>query len=207
MPSIALNDFKEAMNDMCRPNRFKVMFSEVPSGVDFFAEDDFYFVKACSIPGKTIGEVDLNWCGYKYKIAGDPTFADVTVTFLNHIEEDGSSKLRDQFEQWLNVISNDGSNVRAVADDYKCKVIIEQLDGEGDTVQSYSLWNAHPKDLSEIALSMDTTDAVEEFNVVFSYSYYTTGEDQESGGNTTAAEQTRATPKANFTPQLSPARF
>ena len=178
---IDLQAFKSALYDICRPNRFTVQWDD-PATLDS-NQTDAFFLKACSIPGKTIGEIDLNWCGYKYKIAGDPTFGDVTMTFYNSINAAGDTPIRDYFEQWLNLITDDESNVRAVADKYKTTVIIEQLDGNGNSVQTYKLWFAHPKDISEIALAMDTNDTVEEFNVIFSFSYFTTGEDPEVGGN------------------------
>jgi hypothetical protein len=81
--------------------------------------------------------------------------------------------LRDRFLIWLNAISNDTTNNRANHDLYKCGVDICQLDGSGAAIRTYSLQFAHPKDVSEIALAMDSTDSVEEFTVVFSYSYFT----------------------------------
>lgn len=187
MASIKLSDFKEALNDICRPNRFAVRFSGIDSAaMDVsFNEEDYFFVKAASIPGKTMGEVDLNWNGYKYKIAGDPSFNDVTVTFYNEIPKGGTDSSHDKFLTWLNRISADEENIRTIHSEYKCSVHIMQLDGEGEVLKTYTLEHAHPKDVSEIALSMDSTDSVEEFNVVFSYSYFTWGDgDQtEVGGN------------------------
>lgn len=177
--SIALGDFKENLRDICRPNRFQVNLSgNIPDSL--FDPTDFFFVKACSIPGKTLGEIELGWGGYKYKIAGDPTFNDVTVTFLNEISRNGNST-HDKFLEWMNLISTDTSNTRMIHSEYKCNVNIFQLDFNGDVVGTYVLEHAHPKDISEIALSMDSNDTVEEFNVVFSYSYFTWGAGDQSG--------------------------
>ena len=170
MPNINLEGFKSNLFDICRPNRF--MISITTGGLDFgFIEDDYYFVKGASIPGKTLGEIELNWQGHKYKVAGDPSFNDVTVTILNN-NADGGESVRDKFENWFHNISDDPANLRANHKDYKCTVHIHQLDGQGEIIKTYDLINAHPKELSDIELSMDSTDAVEEFTVVFSYSYF-----------------------------------
>lgn len=186
MPNISLESFKGNLFDICRPNRFMI---SITSEMDFgFGDEDYYFVKGASIPGKTLGEIELNWQGHKYKVAGDPSFNDVTVTILNNMTE-GSENVRDKFENWFHTISDDPANIRAVHSDYKCTVNIHQLDGQGNVYKTYNLINAHPKELGDIELSMDSSDAVEEFTVVFSYSYFeieggsATGDSGQTAGN------------------------
>ena len=173
MPLTNLEAFKYNLYDICRPNRFKVSFT----GKNTFGlnEADYYMVKGASLPGKTLGEIDLNWMGMKYKIAGDATFEDITITFWNDIPVPGGTPVRTKFINWMNTISNDAANTKGNHLLYKCTVVIEQLDGMGLTTQKYSLINAHPKELSSIELSMDNPDTMEEFTVSFSYSYVETG--------------------------------
>lgn len=170
MPYINLESFKATLYDICRPNRFMVSFDF--EGVTF-DDEDYYFVKSASLPGKTFGEIELNWQGYKYKVAGDPAFNDITITFYHNIPKEGMS-LRDKLEAWLELISVDSTNVREIHENYKGTINVEQLDGQGEPFKTYRLQHAHPKEISDIELSMDSTDAVEEFTVTFSYSYFTT---------------------------------
>lgn len=178
MPDLNLEAFKTNLYDICRPNRFKVSIDVLDTTIAF-ADTDYYFVKGASLPGKTLGEVELNWQGHKYKLVGDPTFSDVTITFWNNYEENGEN-VRDTFEKWFALSSEDDTNVRGLHTAYKCSVYIEQINNKGDTIKCYKLVNAHPKELSDIELSMDTTDAVEEFTVVFSYSYVDIGDTKDS---------------------------
>lgn len=169
MPSIVLEDFKTSLYDLCRPNRFQVAidYPEIS-----FEEKDYFLVKATTIPDKSFGEIELNWHGYKYKVAGDPVFNDITVTFYHDIVKSGEST-RDKFEKWMKFISNDETNIKSIHNQYKCKLYIQQLDGKGNIVKTYIVECAHPREISNIELSMDNTDQVEEFTVTFSYSFYT----------------------------------
>ena len=189
MPSSILEDFKGNLNDICRPNRFTVSIRSDNSNIDF-GDEDYFFVKGCSIPGKTMGEIELNWMGHKYKVAGDPTFNDVTITFLNDLPATTDEfSVRNKFETWFSLISEDPSNIRTIHSDYKATVFINQLNGKNEVVNTYKLINAHPKELGDIELSMESTDAVEEFTVVFSYSYVEYGDDDgQSSGSSEVAE-------------------
>lgn len=199
MPQADLESFKANLLDLARPNRFMIAIEEEDNNFGF-SDDDWYFCKACSIPGKTMGEIELNWQGHKYKLAGDPTFNDVTVTFWNNIEEDGEETVRDKFENWFHNISDDPANIREVHNKYKCSVFIKQLDGQNNVIKTYKLVNAHPKDLGEIELSMESVDTVEEFTVVFSYSYFEIDNDStESAGNPNIAVPTTLTTPTGIT--------
>lgn len=169
MPLLQLDAFKANLNDIAKPNRFYVQFTGDPVNLN---EADYYFVKGAAIPGKSFGEIELNWMGYKYKIAGDPVFNDINITFYNDIPYPGMTSIREKFINWMNMISNDASNIRASHLSYKCSIVIHQLNSAGMPAQSYTLVNAHPKDMSDIDLNMDSVDSLEEFTVSFSYSSF-----------------------------------
>lgn len=168
MSTIKLEAFKTALIDICRPNRFFVSINYNDSN---FNEEDFWFVKSCSIPDKVLGEIELGWQGYKYKVAGDVIFNDVNITFHNCILHDGTT-LRDKFERWMMLISHDNKNIKTAHFDYKGTVNIQQVDGTGKIIATYTLEHAHPKELSAVELSMDSTDSTEEFSVTFSFSFF-----------------------------------
>lgn len=182
MPDVKLESFKSNLLDLARPNRFLVRIEEEENTFGF-EDDDWYFVKTASIPGKTMGEIELNWVGHKYKIAGDPTFNDVTITFWNNEEEDGVETVRDKFIKWFSTTSDDPNNVRETHNKYKCTVYIQQLNGQNAIMKTYKLMFAHPKEMSDIELSMESTDAAEDFTVVFSYSYFEIANEAGDGSN------------------------
>ena len=51
--------------------------------------------------------------------------------------------------------------------------LVKQLGRNGDTLRLYNFVGLFPTNVSEIALSMDTTDTIEEFTVEFQVLYWT----------------------------------
>ena len=52
-------------------------------------------------------------------------------------------------------------------------IIIQQLDRGETVLKTYTLINAFPVSLGEIAVSYDTNDSIEDFTIDFAYEYYT----------------------------------
>ena len=165
MADISLSGFKSRVADVARPNRFLLNFSP-PSGGD--SETLSFLVKGTQLPGRTIGELILNWQGMQAKLAGDPTFEDFTVTFLN----DYGMVARTTIENWLRLIANQNSNERASQNMYKTEAIVQQLGRTGEVLGSYRLIGFFPKSLDPIDLNMESSDTVSEFNVTFSIDYF-----------------------------------
>jgi hypothetical protein len=79
-------------------------------------------------------------------------------------------------EQWMNGISrltNGSGEVDPTM--YTADALVKQLDRNGDTLRLYNFVGLFPTNVSEIALSMDTTDTIEEFTVEFQVLYWTVG--------------------------------
>jgi hypothetical protein len=180
MPDITLAGFQNALSDVCRPNRFYVSI-DPPIDLEDFQEDDFILVKGASLPGRSIGEHEQWWQGERYKILCDSTYDDVTITFWNNYDDSGAN-LRDKFEDWMNLIASDEDNIRGNHSDVKGEVNISQLGRDGTLLKTYTLKHSQPKAVGDIELSMDNTDQVEEFTVIFSYSYFTTDSSDGSQG-------------------------
>ena len=86
-------------------------------------------------------------------------------------------------EQWMNGISrltNGSGEVNPT--DYTADAVVNQLDRNGGTLRTYNFIGLFPTNVSEIPLSMDTTDTIEEFTVEFQVLYWTVG----AGGDSSA---------------------
>jgi hypothetical protein len=59
--------------------------------------------------------------------------------------------------------------------DYKADMIIEQLDKSGVTVKRYDFKGTFPTNVSEIAVSYDTENEIEEFEVELQVDYWESG--------------------------------
>jgi hypothetical protein len=181
MAELSLKKFKSNVTDVARPNRFWVALGDpanaiITSGADNNAslspwkEYHEFLAKSASLPGRTIGNIEINWQGMKYNIAGDPTFDDITLTFINNYEWD----LRSFFENWLEVMAQMDSNERSQPGAYKSDVIQLQQLGRtsSDVLATYRLIGAYPVTIAAIDLSQDSNDSMEEISVTLKYDYF-----------------------------------
>ena len=128
-----------------------------------------FMVKAAALPASNITPVEVPFRGRILKVAGERTFDSWTVTVLN----DADFKTRTVMEQWMNGISrltNGSGEVNPT--DYTADAEVTQLDRNGGELRKYEFIGLFPTNISEIALSMDTTDTIEEFTVEFQVLYW-----------------------------------
>jgi hypothetical protein len=136
-----------------------------------------FMVKAANLPASNITPVEVPFRGRVLKVAGERTFDSWTVTVLN----DADFKLRTVMEQWMNGISrltNGSGEVNPT--DYTADAKVDQLDRNGGILRTYNFVGLFPTNVSEIALSMDTTDTIEEFTVEFQVLYWNIAEGSDS---------------------------
>ena len=177
-----ITEFKGALTgDGARPNMFQVTIDNPVEQLGNFKTP--FLVKVAEIPAATIGEIQLFYQGRPVKYAGDRTFADWTVTIIN----DEGFLLRNAFEEWSNLIADLGTNLGATDPSaYMTNAKVYQL-GRGSTPSSkdntgtsnavlkeYEFIDIFPTNVSQIDLSYDSSDTIEEFTVEFqvqSFSY------------------------------------
>ena len=71
--------------------------------------------------------------------------------------------------------------------------LVVQYGKEGDEIRSYKLVGAWPNSISPIGLNWESVNAIEEFNVAFSYDYWepvVESSDKKAGGINTYGAQT-----------------
>jgi hypothetical protein len=183
-----LTDFKKALkNGGARPNLFEVNITP-PNGnlVDFGGsgnKDNLSMLcKSAALPASNIAPIDVPFRGRIFKVAGDRTFDTWTITIIN--DEDFS--LRRAMENWMQKISQyqDGSG-DTNPNDYMANAVVTQLGrskssvgpginkGEGlRSVARYKFYDIFPTNISQIDLSYDTSDTIEEFTVEFQVQWW-----------------------------------
>ena len=137
-------------------------------------------VKAAQVPAFTIGTIEVPYkAGRRIKIPGDRTFADWTVTVIN----DENHTARRAFTAWIEMISkgNYNSPTKSSVNNYYTDLTVSQLNGNGNSIRTYSLINSFPTDVSAVDLSMDSTDTLSEFTVTFQYQYLVAGTETQVG--------------------------
>ena len=175
-----ITDFKQKLvGGGARPNLFEVNL-QFPRGAKIEGaanNSDRFLVKAAALPASNIGPIEVPFRGRILKIAGDRTFDTWTVTILN----DTNFTLRSAFERWMNLINNHNDATGLVnPDDYMKDAYVYQLARDGSTLRSYHFFDVFPTNISQIDLSYETTDAIEEFTVEFQVQWW---EAEDTQGN------------------------
>lgn len=194
-----------------RPNLFEVdipafptsaLESENPAQWGSTVQETFRFLcKAAALPASNIAPIDVPFRGRILKVAGDRTFDTWTVTVIN----DEDFILRTQFEAWMNSISKlDNASGATNPSSYMTDAYVYQLGrgynsgkfsttsdgtdaaGAGGNVsspklRSYRFYDIFPSNVSQIDLSYDTGDTIEEFTVEFQVQYWTAGDSDVAG--------------------------
>ena len=154
-----------------RPNLFEVeiAFPNETAIDNDTKENSRFLIKAAALPASNITPIDVNFRGRILKIAGDRTFDTWTVTVLNDVD----FSIRSAFEKWMNLINkmedNTGEQDPAI---YQPDAYVHQLDRDGSTLRTYKFHDVFPTQVSQIDLSYETTDAIEEFTVEFQVQWW-----------------------------------
>jgi len=154
-----------------RPNLFEVAlaFPGIAPADNNVLDKARFLVKAAALPASNVAPIDVPFRGRILKIAGDRTFDTWTVTVIN----DTDFAIRGAFEKWMNAINN-------VADatgesnplNYKSDAYVFQLNREGETIRTYRFYDVFPTNVSQIELSYDSSDTLEEFTVELQVQYW-----------------------------------
>ena len=173
----SISQFKAALiGGGARPNLFEVELTTLPAGISWDADNFRYMCKAAQLPASTIANIDVPFRGRIFKVAGDRTIDQWSVTVIN----DEGFKLRNAFEEWVDLIAKLDNNLGATDPTaYMTNAKVYQL-GRGSSPQSqtnagsanavlkeYEFIDIFPTTVSAIDLSYDSSDAIEEFTVDF----------------------------------------
>ena len=182
IPVKTISQFKsQLLGGGARPNLFEVQIPEFPSAVgnvwgDLEQRHLTYLCKASALPAQNIASIDVPFRGRTFKVAGDRTIDNWSVTIIN----DQRFNLRTAFEQWTEAIAKLDNNMGTVnPNTYMTDAYIYQL-GRGATKEAatnagdnsailatYKFIDIWPITVGDIALSYDTGDTIEEFDVEF----------------------------------------
>jgi hypothetical protein len=157
-----VDDFKSNFIAGARPNLYRFEIQDIPEKLTFLA-------KSTQMPGATVGTIEYPFLNRKIKLAGDPTFEDLTVT----ISLDTDFAVKNELEEWLASINkNDEVTGAENINDYKKEATIIQLDAKGSEIAEYKYVGLYPNNMAPVEMSFETNDTVSEYTVTFSYDYW-----------------------------------
>tara|TARA_B100001173_G_scaffold311757_1_gene330046 strand:+ start:95 stop:685 length:591 start_codon:yes stop_codon:yes gene_type:complete len=179
----SISQFKSALiGGGARPNLFEVELTTLPAGIAWDAENFRFMCKAANLPASNIANVDVPFRGRIFKVAGDRTIDTWTITIIN----DEGFALRTAMEEWMNEIAKLENNLGATDPAaYMTNATVFQL-GRGSVASSknnagdsnvvlaeYEFIDIFPTEVSQIDLSYDSSDTIEEFTVTFQVQSFT----------------------------------
>ena len=175
--AFALSTFQTALaSGGARPSLFELQISKVPTLTTVLDLANIkYYCNVSALPPLTVTPIERQYFGRTVKIPGDMVFGDLTTTI---IMTNGGDE-RTELEIWMNEINKTGDNLMNVdhstASGFGGTVKLHQYGKDGDTTPKHTITfvDCWPSVVGEIALSYDTASDIEQFDVTWSYNYYT----------------------------------
>ena len=170
---MAIQDFKSVLAGAgARANQFRVILTFpnwVPTGPLATLQAGF-LVTASSLPASTLSTTPVVYRGRTIPYAGERQFSPWSVNVLN----DTNFVIRNALETWQQGINqNETNRGRVAANQYQCNAIVQQLDRNDVVLKQYQMIDIWPSNIGDIPLNYSQNDVIEEFPVVFEYSYWT----------------------------------
>ena len=133
---------------------------------------------AAQLPSSTIEPISILYRGRPVNFAGERTFQPWTVTIYN----DTTFGVRNALEQWQSGIQNyDTTSGRVNPEDYQVDLQVHQLDRSGAIIKTYTFVDAYPTTISAIGLDYEQQNAIEQFDIEFTYNFFTSNTGASSG--------------------------
>jgi len=174
MPLRTISQFKTALGGGgVRPNLFEVRM-DASNLTDFMggvpAENLAFMCKAAALPAQNVASIDVPFRGRQFKVAGDRTIDNWTITVIN----DENFAVRNAMERWSQSIVDLATNQGQIAPtNYMSSADVFQYSrqkGDGESVgvlKQYRFIDIFPVTVGDIALSYESGDTIEEFDVEF----------------------------------------
>lgn len=159
---MSINNFKSRVQDVARANRFEVQGNILGNDISFLA-------KGASLPGATLGVMEVPYQGRMVKLAGDRTYDDWDITVYQANDGD----IRRRIDDWMSKALTHESNIGALAHaQYKEDLTVRQLDRAGGTIIRFKMIGCVPTVIGPLDLAWDTNDTPAEFTLTLAYDYY-----------------------------------
>ena len=168
----SINDFKaNLIGGGARANQFRVTITAPPGiAIGLDVRRTSFMCKGTNLPAQELTPIEVPFRGRKIYIAGDREFAETwTTTFIN----DTDFMVRNALERWSNGINDLALNTGVVDPaDYQTDLTVEQLDRDDTILKTYIFRSAWPVNISQIELTSEAADALEEFECTWRYQHF-----------------------------------
>ena len=168
----SINDFKaNLIGGGARANQFRVTITPPPGiAIGLDVRRTSFMCKGTNLPAQELTPIEVPFRGRKIYIAGDREFSETwTTTFIN----DTDFMIRNALERWSNGINDLALNTGVVDPaDYQTDLTVEQLDRDDTILKTYIFRSAWPVNISQIELTSEAADTLEEFECTWRYQHF-----------------------------------
>jgi len=167
-----IDSFRNNLKSIVRPNRFLVnVFPPSSLTEEISTEDLKFYATSATIPDRAFNEIELKYYGMTYKMPAAEIIQDLVINFL--YDEDW--EVRQLFEDWAQLVNNRNDAKKGFLKDLydECHIDVNQLDLQGNIIQTYIFKYCYPKHVDQTELNQETPDTIATFQVTFGYSYWT----------------------------------
>ena len=168
----SINDFKaNLIGGGARANQFRVTITPPPGiAIGLDVRRTSFMCKGTNLPAQELTPIEVPFRGRKIYIAGDREFAETwTTTFIN----DTDFMVRNALERWSNGINDLALNTGVIDPaDYQTDLTVEQLDRDDTILKTYIFRSAWPVNITQIELTSEAADALEEFECTWRYQHF-----------------------------------
>ena len=168
----SINDFKaNLIGGGARANQFRVTITPPPGiAIGLDVRRTSFMCNATNLPAQELTPIEVPFRGRKIYIAGDREFAETwTTTFIN----DTDFMIRNALERWSNGINDLALNTGVISPaDYQTDLTVEQLDRDDTVLKTYIFRNSWPVNISQIELTSEAADTLEEFECTWRYQHF-----------------------------------
>ena len=171
--SFKISDFRAKIGVVARPNLFTAkLYGNSKITNEIFSQHlpNFEFrCESTSIPGRSIATIDDIGSGPSLKVPYDITYNDIDLNII--CSQDMQERIA--FEKWIDFIVNPNGSL-SFYDVYAkgIKLQISQLDEDGLSLITYTMYDVYPISISPMNLSWEETNTYQRFSVTLNYRRY-----------------------------------
>ena len=191
----SLNDLRQNLEDIARPYMFRLIANKSDDGdvnggaqgksLKFLQEHDFRTkLRTAAKPGQTINQVSVNYFGMEWKIAGSPTFNDLTCQIIIDSNYESLKELETSLKGTF-AVDKFGQATWHAPKQYMGTLRLEPLGNDWNKKGIYTLYHAYLSQIGDINFDHETKDSPLLVDAQITYSYFTndySGGDDEAEG-------------------------
>ena len=161
---------------------FPSTFTAFGGNTDARVDDLAFCAHTSTIPVITYGVTEMHRLNEKFKIAGKPSWNELSMSFYDYISKDGSIAPDANDDQagrilynWSKAIYDPTTGEMGYKTEYTANAALAQLDPRGNIVRSWNIFMIYPSNIDFGGALSYEADGALDITCTFQYDYATMG--------------------------------